>query len=216
MTFDINWGGGSYPTYDGEMKGSDSAKSVRDAEFKMQKTAFDKQMATIDKLLAAFGKDLSGKEGFDPALKASMRSQFLNSNDSTFNQAGDLVRENLGKTGNTGGDPGGGDVTRLLSRLFGAKASSQSGGLLDINIKDAMQAITNKFNAGSILSGNAATLTGPQSIGESGTLSALREQLNADNSGFGASFLSSFGTTLGHTAGGGNARPGAGWFGMGG
>lgn len=197
-------------------KGSDSAKAVRDKEFAMQQKAFDRQMAMFDKLSGAFSKDLTGKQGFDPQMLAAMKASFLNSNDATFNQAGGMVREALGARGNTGGNPSGGDVTRGLSGLLSARAGSQSGGLLNVDIQNAQQAITNKFNAGSILSGNAATLTGTQGVSANAMSNALNQYMSSMNSGFGASFLSSFGSTLGHTLGGGNASKGAGWLGAGG
>lgn len=216
MTFDINWGGGDYPSYDGEMKGSDSAKGVRDKEFAMQEKAFNSQQAMIAKLTQAFSGDLTGRQGFDPATLAAMKASFLNSNDSTFNQAGSQVREALGSRGNTGTNPGGGDFARGLSGLLGARAGSQSQGLLGVDIQNAQQAINNKFNAGSILSGNAATLTGTQGVAANAMSNALNQQMQSLNSGFGASFLSSFGNTLGRTLGGGNASKGGGWLGMGG
>lgn len=189
-----------YYTYEGTVdlcKGSDSAKSVRDKEFAMQQKAFDKQMAAFDKLSSAFSKDLTGKQGFDPQTLAAMKASFLNSNDSTFNQAGGMVREALGARGNTGGNPVGGDFTRGISGLLGAKAGSQSQGILGVNIQDAKQAIMNKFNAGSILSGNAAMLTGTQGVSGSAMSNALNQFMSAENSGFGASFMSSFGGSLG-------------------
>lgn len=208
-----------YYTYEGTVdlcKGSDSAKAVRDKEYAMQKASFDKQMAMVDKLTKAFSGDLTGKNGFDPQTLAAMKASFLNSNDSTFNQAGSQAREAIGARGNTGANPVGGDFTRGISGLLGARAGSQSQGLLGVDIQNAQQAITNKFNAGSILSGNAATLTGPQGVSANAMSNALNQQMQSLNSGFGASFLSSFGSTLGRTLGGGNASKGAGWFGMGG
>lgn len=178
-------------------KGSDSAASVRDQEMAMQKQAFNKQQAMIDQLTKAFSGDLSGKNGFDPATLAAMKAAFLNSNDSTFNQAGSMVREALGARGNTGGNPTGGDFTRGISGLLGMRAGSQSQGILGVDIQNAQQAIANKFNAGSILSGNAATLTGPQGVAGSAMSNALNDFMKAENSGFGASFMSSFGSSLG-------------------
>lgn len=178
-------------------KGEDSARSVRDKEFAMQQQAFNKQMEMINKLQAGFGKYLTQSIGFDPAQKSAMISQFLNSNDQTYNQAGSMVREALGARGNLGGAPVGGDVVRGLSGLLGARAGSQSSGLLNVNLQDAMQAIANRFNAGNILSGNAATLTGPQGVSGAAMSNALNQQMQAANSGFGANFMSAFGGTLG-------------------
>lgn len=210
------WGGDTYPAYDGYMKGADTANEQRKEELAMQKKAFNEQMSMLTKLRSSFDKYLTKNIGFDPAQKAAMTTQFLNSNDQTFNQAGSMVREALGARGNRGGTPIGGDVVRGLSGLLGARAGSQSSGLLDVNLQDAAQAITNRFNAGNLLSGNAATLTGTQGVAGSSASSALQSYIQAKNTGFLSSFMNSFGGQLGKTLGGANASPGGGWFGMGG
>jgi hypothetical protein len=128
---------------------------------------------------------------------AGMRSQFLNSNDQTFNQAGNQVREALGARGNTGGNPVGGDYTRGLESLLGSKAQSQSQGLLGLQVQNQLQAQNNMFNAGNLLSGNAATLTGTQGVAGAGASSALNSYITAANSGFGQSFMSGLGKGLG-------------------
>lgn len=197
------WGGDTYPTYDGELKGKGTAEKALKDQTAMQKTAFDKQMAQLDQLKSSFQGYLSGKTGFDPNLLASMRSQFLNSNNQTFNQAGQQVREALGARGNVGQNPVGGDYAAGLSSLLGARAQSQSQGLLGINAQNAQQALNNQFNAGNILSGNAATLTGTQGVAGAAASNALNQYEAAANTGFGASFMNSFGGALGKV--GGNA-----------
>lgn len=182
-------------------KGSDSAKSIRDQEMKMNKQAFDTQQKMIAQLTKSFSPFLSGTKGFDPSAMAGMQSQFLNSNDSTFNQAGQQVREALGARGDLGSNPVGGSFARGLSSLLGAKAGSQSQGLLGLQIQNALQGQNNMWNAGNILSGNAATLTGTQGVQANAMSNALNQFMNAENSGFGASFMSSFGKGLGGLAG---------------
>src|SRR6266446_9394617 len=184
-------------------KGSDSAKSVRDKEYAMQKQSFDTQQAMIAKLSGAFSPYLSGTKGFDPQALAGMRSQFLNSNNSTFNHAGQQVREALGARGDTGANPVGGNYARGLSSLLGAKAGSQSQGLLGIQVQNALQAQNNMFNAGNLLSGNAATLTGTQGVSANAMSNALNQYMQSMNSGFGASFGRGFGGSLGTGLGGG-------------
>src|SRR5512143_241816 len=81
-------------------KGEDTANAMRKEELAMQTKAFNKQMEALDRLTKAFSPYLNKNIGFDPAAKAAMISQFLNSNDQTFNQAGSQVREALGARGN--------------------------------------------------------------------------------------------------------------------
>lgn len=185
-------------------KGSDSAAAVRDKEFAMQKQSFDTQMAMIKQLTGALSPYLSGTRGFSPAAMAGMTSQFLNSNNQTFNQAGQMTREALGARGNLGTNPAGGDYARGLSNLLGAKAGSQSQGLLGLQVQNALQAQNNMFNAGNILSGNAASLTGTQGVSANAMSNALNQFMSSTNAGFGGSFVrgfgSSFGSGLGDTA----------------
>jgi hypothetical protein len=197
-------------------KGADTANSQRQDELNMQKSAFDTQQKQLDMLNKSFSGYLGGKTGFDPKMLAAMRSQFLNSNNSTFNQAGQQVREALGARGSgTGANPVGGDYTRGIANLLGAKAGSQSQGLLGIDVNNAQQALTNQFNAGNILSGNAATLTGTQGVAGAGASSALNSYITAQGQSFGGQFLSGLGGTLGKAVGQGvSAGAGAGLFGV--
>jgi hypothetical protein len=184
-------------------KGADTANSQRQQELAMQQKAFDTQQKQLAVLQKAFTPFLSGQQGYSPEALAAMRSQFLNSNNSTFNQAGQQVREALGARGEMGANPVGGNYAAGLSGLLGAKAGSQSQGLLGIQMQNAMQQLQNQFNAGNILSGNAATLTGTQGVAGAGASSALQGYLQAKNTGFASSFMNSFGGTLGKGLGAG-------------
>jgi hypothetical protein len=179
-------------------KGSGTANAQREQELQMQQQAFNTQQKQLASLTKSFSPYLAGKTGFDPALLATMRSQFLNSNNSTFSQAGQQVREALGARGEgTGSAPVGGAYGSGISNLMAAKAGSQSQGLLGINAANAQQALQNQFNAGNILSGNAATLTGTQGVAGAGASSALGSYIQGKNSGFGSSLANSFGGALG-------------------
>lgn len=183
-------------------KGGDTANQQRQQELQMQQEAFNAQQAQLTTLKNAFSGYLGGTQGYNPAMLSSMRSQFLNSNNSTFNQAGQQVRSALGARGSgTGALPVGGDYTRGIAGLLAGKAGSQSQGLLGINIQNAQQALTNQFNAGNILSGNAATLTGTQGVAGAGASSALQSYITAANTGFGNAFTTGLGSSLGKVAG---------------
>lgn len=202
MTFDMNWGGEGYAAYDGEMKVTSEADQQRKDELAMQKQAFATQQAQLAMLNKNFSPYLSGKTGYDPQLLASMRSQFLNQNTSTFNQAGNQVRAALGSRGEgTGAAPVGGTYGSGISSLMAAQAGNQSQGLLNINVQNAQQALQNQFNAGNILSGNAATQTGTQGVAGAGASSALNSLITASANSFGGSLASSAGSALGKQLG---------------
>jgi len=184
-------------------KGKDTADSQRKSELAMQQQAFNTQQKQLAMLNTKLSPYLSGTQGFTPEQLATMRSQFLNSNANTFNQAGQQVREALTARGNTGANPIGGDYVRGLSGLLGARAQSQSQGLLGINAQNAQQALMNQFNAANVLSGNAATLTGTQGVAGSAASSALNDYIRAANTGFASSFMNSLGGSLGAGIGGG-------------
>jgi len=176
-------------------KGGDTANAQRQQELDMQKQAFAQQQSQIADLKNAFSKYTTQNIGFDPSQLSSMRSQFLNSNSSTFNQAGQMVRSALGARGSgTGQLPAGGDYTRGLVGLLAGRAGSQSQGLLGINIQNQQQALQNRFNAGNLLSGNAAIQTGTQGVAGSGASSALSSYITAQNND---PFMSALGGTLG-------------------
>lgn len=205
MTFDINWGGGDYPAYDGQMKGAESAaQQMQQQELNMQTQAFNTQQQQLAMLNKSFSPYLSGTQGFSPQMLASMRSQFLNSNSSTFNQAGSQVKSALLARGEGGGNaPTGGTYAGGISNLLAAQAGSQSQGLLGINVQNAQQALQNQFNAGSLLSGNAATLTGAQGVAGNAASSALNSYVQASANSFGGSFAKSLGSGLGSAIGSG-------------
>jgi hypothetical protein len=187
-----------FRTVSGGKGATSTANSQRQQELNMQTQAFKTQQSQIAALQKSFSPYLSGTQGFSKQAQAAMRSQFLNSNNSTFNQAGQMVRSALGARGEgTGANPVGGNYAQGLSNLLGAKAGSQSQGLLGLDVTNQQQALQNQFNAGNILSGNAATLTGTQGVAGSGAASGLNSYINASNSGFLGSFQNALGGTLG-------------------
>lgn len=177
------WEGYEYSGPVEECKGQDQAKQQLDAQNKLTQDQLTQQKAVRDQILGSVGKYLSGNVGFDPAQLAAMQSQFLNSNTSTYNQAGQAVMSALKARGAGGGDmPVGGDYTRGLEDLLGARATSQSQGLLGLNIQDAQQALNNKFNAASVASGQSAQLG--QNVGtfNTGASNSLDQYVKAANS----------------------------------
>lgn len=192
-----------------ECKGQDVAQGQQQQELAMQQQAFQTQMQQLQTLNGAFSKYLSGNIGYSPTAMAGMTSQFLNSNNNTFNQAGQQVRSALGARGEgTGALPTGGNYAQGIASLMGGKAQSQSQGLLGLQVQNQQQALQNQFNAGSLLSGNAATLTGTQGVAGNAASSALQSYIQGINApGFlqslGTSFASGLGGALGAGVSGG-------------
>lgn len=170
----------------------------------MQKDAFNLQKDQLGKLNDSFSRYLSNNVGFDPAQLAMLQSQFLNNNNQQFNDAASSVRSALRARGSAGGNlPVGGDWVRAMSGLAGQRASSTSGGIANIGLQNLQAALTNRFNAGSILSGNAATLSSPISTFGAGASNALdiRAKLGMAPT-FGNAFFPAFGGSLGAGLGG--------------
>lgn len=183
-------------------KGSDTANQQRQQELDIQNQAFQTQMNIIQGLRGSFGQYLAGNVGYSPQAYASMKSQFLNNNSQTFNQAGQQVRSALAARGEgTGQNPVGGSYAGNLGNLMAAQASSQSQGLLGLNIQNQQQALANQFNAGNLLAGTGAQLVGTQGVAGAGASSALNSYIQAANSGFGASFMRGLGSTFGQGIG---------------
>lgn len=179
-------------------KGKDVAKQQLDTQTAMQTAANQRQAKLLDMMTGKFSPFLGGKTGYDPQMLAAMRSQFLNQNTGLYNQAGQQVRAALGARGEGSGQlPVSGDYTRGIASLLGARAGSQSQGLLGLDVQNAQQALNNQFNAGNLLSGNAATLTGTQGVAGSGASSALGNYIQAANSGIAQSFMGGLGQGLG-------------------
>lgn len=199
-------------------KGSDTAKKQMDQQNALQQQAFDMQKQQLAQLSGAFGKYTTGDIGLSPELKAAMQTQFMNQTAGQYGQASEAVKNSIMAHGGSGQTPMSGQDISGLVGLEGARANTLSQGLLGLNITDAQQALTNKFNAGSLLSGNAATLSSPISTFGSGASNALNQYITAANSGFGAAFMKSLGGSLGAGVGGiatgglgalGNAASGA-------
>lgn len=181
---------------------------VAQDQLKLQNSLVQQQLtqqkAIQDQMQSSFGKYLSGDIGFSPQQMSVLQSQFMNQNTGAFNSAGANVRANLAARGSGNGDlPVGGDYTRGIAELEGAKASSQSQGILGLNAQSMAQALQNQFNAGNIINGQAAQ-TG-QNIGtfNSGANNALNTYVQAANTGFGNAFTSGFGGALGRGLGSG-------------
>jgi hypothetical protein len=179
-----------------ECKGDGTAKD----QLKRENAIVDKQLAEQQKIrdtiTGNFGKYLSGDIGFSPEQLAALQTQFLNSNDATFNSAAQNIRGAILARGGTD-MPISGDAVRGLSALEGARATSQTSGLTGIRLADFQQALANKFNTGNLYSGQAAQVGGNVGTFNAGANSALDQYVKAANTGFGSAFTNAFGGALG-------------------
>jgi hypothetical protein len=181
-----------------ECKGGDTAKKQLDQQNALAKQQLDLENKKLQQIDSGVGKYLSGNEGFDPETLASIKSQFLNNNALDFSNAGSAVRDALAAKGQGNGDlPVGGTYTRGISGLMGAQASQHGAGLLNIGVANGQQALANKFNAASVLSGNAAVLGGNVGTFNAGATGALGDYIRAKNTGFLSSLSQGFGGALG-------------------
>lgn len=181
-----------------EFKGDGVAKDQLDLQNKLTQQQLTRQNALQDQATNAVSGDLSGNNGFSPELMAALQSQFQNQNTGAFQSAGANVRAALASKGAGLGDlPTGGDFTRGIAELEDAKASSQSQGLLGLGIQNLQQALSNKYNAANVLTGNAAQVGGTVGNFNSGANNALNTYVSAANQGFSNAFTSAFGGSLG-------------------
>ena len=179
-------------------KGSDTAKQQLNLQNQLTKQQLDLENKRLDMVSSSVGKYLTGSEGFDPTQLAAMRSQFLNQITQSYNQAGKNVMTALARRGSISStQPVGGDYARGIASLEGASASDRASGLANIDLSNLQQALTNRFNAASLMNGQAATLAGNVGTFNSGANSALNSYITAANSGFGAAFTQALGGTLG-------------------
>jgi hypothetical protein len=196
-------------------KGQDVAQAQLNTQNQLVQTQLAQQKAVQDQMQGAFSKYLSGNIGFSPQQMSMLQSQFMNQNTGAFNAAGSNVRSSMAARGSGNGDlPVGGDYTRGIAELEGAKASSQSQGLLGLGVQNAQQAISNQFNSGSLIQGQAAQLgqnIGVFNQGAGGALNSYITGVNAPGwmSGLAgiagsaaAGFAGGFGQSLGKKVGG--------------
>lgn len=183
-----------------------AASTQQALENKRTDAAIKQQTDLLNKLQSGFSQYLTkGGQGYDPLQLALTKSQFLNSDTSQFNNARQGVMSSLAGRGAGGNNlPVGGDYVRGLSGLYGQEASNRSSGLANIDLSNLQQSLTNRFNAGSILSGNAATLNSPIASGTSGAGNALDNFTKAGlTPGFGSMLLGSLAGGLGQGLGAG-------------
>src|SRR5665213_562965 len=161
------------------------------------------QQASQDALLkqnqTALSPYLTGNQGFTPQQMAALNSQALDQNALRFNQATQGTNAQLAARGEgMGNTPGSGVAATGYGNLQAAKAGDLADSLRTVTLNNAQQGLANKFNAASVLSGNAQTYAG--NVGTYG--SGASNSLNALTSAQANTWQSQFGKALGQAAGG--------------
>jgi hypothetical protein len=153
------------------------------AQLNSQNQLQQQQQAAQNQLLQqnnnALSPYLTGNQGFTPQQMSALNSQALDQNALRFNQATQGTNQQLAARGEgLGNTPGSGVAATGYGNLQAAKAGDLSDSLRTVTLNDAQQGLANKFNAASVLSGNAQTYgqnVGTYGQGANGALNALTQ-----------------------------------------
>jgi len=194
----------------------------------LQQQAQNSQNALLKQNQTALSPYLTGNQGFTDQQNAALNSQALDQNALRFNQATQQTNAQLAARGENGMTPGSGVQATGYGNLQAAKAGDLADSLRTVSLNNAQQGLANKFNAASVLSGNAQTYgqnVGTYGSGANNAMNALTQaQGNTWQSQFGKALGAGLGTaasggiTSGVSAGWGdlgkainNSAPGWGW-----
>jgi hypothetical protein len=175
------------------------------------------QNALLQQNQAALSPYLTGNQGFTPQQTAALNSQALDQNALQYNGATQQTNAELAARGEgLGNTPGSGVQATGYGNLQAAKAGDLANSLRTVTLDNAQQGLANKFNAASVLSGNAQTYG--QNVGTygSGASNALGQLTTAQGNTFGSQFGKALGGALGGAAAGaagGAANAGVGQLG---
>lgn len=202
-----------------ECKGG-SGTTAQSDQLKLQNQLQQQQLAQQNQYLGQVSSAVSPYltaqgQGFTPAQLAAMNSQAIDTNATQYNSAGNQLRQALLARGESGATPLSGTGVAGISGLLSGKASDLANALRTNTLNDAQQNIANRFNAASVLSGNANTLAGNVGTfgsGASSSLGALTQKQIQDQQN---SFLANLSRGLGAGLGGGLAGLGTAGFGGG-
>jgi hypothetical protein len=193
--------------YDGPVAEAKGDTKKQDAQLQLQnqqqQQQLQKQNDQLSQIQGNLAPYLTGNRGFSPEQLSLMNSQALDQNAAQYNQAGNQVRQALLARGESGQTPLSGTGVSGIAGLLSGKASDAANALRTNQLASAQQALTNQFNANSILSGNAQTLAGNVGTfgsGASGALNALTQKQIADQQN---SFMSNLSRGLGAGLGAG-------------
>jgi hypothetical protein len=143
------------------------------------------QNALLQQNNTALSPYLTGNQGFTPEQLAALNSQALDQNALRFNQATQATNAQLLARGENGATPGSGVMATGYGNLQAAKSGDLADALRTVTLNNAQQGLANKFNAASVLSGNAQTYAGNVGTYGAGANSALGDLTKAQSNSFG-------------------------------
>lgn len=183
-----------------------SQQSQLNTQNQMQQQQQNSENQLLQQNNTALSPYLTGNQGFTPQQMAALNSQALDQNALKYNQATQATNSELAARGENGQTPGSGVAATGYGNLQAAKAGDLADSLRTVTLDNAQQGLANKFNAASVLSGNAQTYG--QNVGTygSGASNALGDLTQAQ----GNTWQSQFGKALGSAAGGAAAGFGGG------
>ena len=182
-------------------------KSQLDTQNQLQSQQQAAQNQLLQQNNTALSPYLTGNQGFTDAQKAALNSQALDQNALRYNQATQQTNQQLAARGEgQGNTPGSGVAATGYGNLQAAKAGDLADSLRTVTLNDAQQGLANKFNAASVLSGNAQTYAGNVGTYGSGASNALNNltqaQANTWQSQLGKAAGSAVGSAVGGAVGG--------------
>jgi hypothetical protein len=189
----------------GDTKTQDNQLNLQNS---LQQQQLAKQNANLDTVNNSLSPYLTQQgQGFTPQQLALMNSQAIDQNSAQYGGAGNQLRQQLLARGETGQGPASGTFAAGNSALLSGKASDFANALRTNALANAQQGLTNRFNADSIMSGNAQTLAGNVGTFGSGANSALgaltQKQIADQQNSFMANLSRGLGAGLGSGLGGG-------------
>ena len=191
------------------------------AQLNSQNQLQAQQQASQNQLLqqnnTALSPYLTGNQGFTPQQMAALNSQALDQNALRYNGATQQANSQLQARGEgMGNTPGSGVAATGYGNLQAAKAGDLADSLRTVTLNNAQQGLANKFNAASVLSGNAQTYAGNVGTYGSGASSALNNLTTAQGNTFGTQFGKALGSGLGGAAASGiSSAASTGWGNLG-
>lgn len=175
-----------------------SQKSQLNSQNQLQQQSQNSENQLLQQNNTALSGYLTGNQGFTDAQKAALNSQALDQNALRYNQATQQTNQQLAARGEgQGNTPGSGVAATGYGNLQASKAGDLADSLRTVTLNDAQQGLTNKFNAASILSGNAQTYAGNVGTYGSGASNALSNLTQAQSNSFGSKFGQALGGGLG-------------------
>ena len=181
--------------------------SAQQGQLNSQNQLQSQQQAAQNQLLqqnnTALSPYLTGNQGFTPQQMAALNSQALDQNALQYNGATQQANAQLAARGEgMGNTPGSGIAATGYGNLQAAKAGDLADALRTVTLNNAQQGLANKFNAASVLSGNAQTYAGNVGTYGQGASSALNNLTQAQANTWQSQFGKAAGSALGGAAAG--------------